>query len=121
MIQVVDGDLAKVMSWYDNEWGYSRQLVCEALSSPVLALVRSQWSDVFVEAMSPTNQVQLSECPEPFRLKENHVRRRVGPQKTGNPVSSGNIRDMAIGLPLASLDITLIETLERLCQPSAGI
>jgi glyceraldehyde 3-phosphate dehydrogenase len=27
MTQVVDGDLVKVMSWYDNEWGYSSQLV----------------------------------------------------------------------------------------------
>jgi glyceraldehyde 3-phosphate dehydrogenase len=32
MTQVVDGDLIKVMSWYDNEWGYSSQLVREALS-----------------------------------------------------------------------------------------
>ena len=31
MTQVVDGDLVKVMSWYDNEWGYSSQLVREAL------------------------------------------------------------------------------------------
>jgi glyceraldehyde 3-phosphate dehydrogenase (phosphorylating) len=31
MTQVVDGDLIKVMSWYDNEWGYSSQLVREAL------------------------------------------------------------------------------------------
>ena len=31
MTQVVDGDLIKVMSWYDNEWGYSSQLVLEAL------------------------------------------------------------------------------------------
>ena len=30
MSQVVDGDLVKVMSWYDNEWGYSSQLVREA-------------------------------------------------------------------------------------------
>lgn len=30
MIQVVDGDLVKVMSWYDNEWGYSSQMVREA-------------------------------------------------------------------------------------------
>jgi glyceraldehyde 3-phosphate dehydrogenase (phosphorylating) len=28
--QVVDGDLLKVMSWYDNEWGYSCQMVREA-------------------------------------------------------------------------------------------
>ncbi len=31
MTLVVDGDLVKVMSWYDNEWGYSSQLVREAL------------------------------------------------------------------------------------------
>jgi glyceraldehyde 3-phosphate dehydrogenase len=32
MTQVVDGDLVKVMSWYDNEWGYSSQIVREAAS-----------------------------------------------------------------------------------------
>jgi glyceraldehyde 3-phosphate dehydrogenase len=31
MTQVVDGDLVKVMSWYDNEWGYASQMVREAL------------------------------------------------------------------------------------------
>ena len=31
MTQVVDGDLVKVMSWYDNEWGYSSQMIKEAL------------------------------------------------------------------------------------------
>jgi glyceraldehyde 3-phosphate dehydrogenase len=31
MTHVVDGDLLKVMSWYDNEWGYSNQLVREAV------------------------------------------------------------------------------------------
>lgn len=31
MTQVVDGDLVRVMSWYDNEWGYSNQLVREAV------------------------------------------------------------------------------------------
>jgi glyceraldehyde 3-phosphate dehydrogenase len=30
MTQVVDGDLVKVMSWYDNEWGYANQMVKEA-------------------------------------------------------------------------------------------
>lgn len=27
MTRVVDGDLVKVMSWYDNEWGYANRLV----------------------------------------------------------------------------------------------
>jgi glyceraldehyde 3-phosphate dehydrogenase (phosphorylating) len=31
MTHVVDGDLLKVMSWYDNEWGYSSQMVREAV------------------------------------------------------------------------------------------
>ena len=26
MTQVVDGDLVKVMAWYDNEWGYANQM-----------------------------------------------------------------------------------------------
>ncbi len=31
MTKVVDGDLVKVLSWYDNEWGYSNRLVEMAL------------------------------------------------------------------------------------------
>jgi glyceraldehyde 3-phosphate dehydrogenase len=31
MTQVVDGDLVKVMSWYDNEWGYANQMVRAAV------------------------------------------------------------------------------------------
>ncbi|EIM63257.1 type I glyceraldehyde-3-phosphate dehydrogenase [Desulfobacter postgatei] len=31
MTQVVGGDLLKIMSWYDNEWGYSSQMVREAI------------------------------------------------------------------------------------------
>jgi glyceraldehyde 3-phosphate dehydrogenase len=27
MTQVVDGDLVKVLSWYDNEWGYVSQMI----------------------------------------------------------------------------------------------
>lgn len=30
MTQVVDGDLVKVMAWYDNEWGYANQMMREA-------------------------------------------------------------------------------------------
>lgn len=29
--QVVDGDLLKVLSWYDNEWGYASQMVREGV------------------------------------------------------------------------------------------
>ena len=31
MTRVVGGDLAKVMCWYDNEWGFTNQMVREAL------------------------------------------------------------------------------------------
>jgi glyceraldehyde 3-phosphate dehydrogenase len=30
MTQVVDGDLVKVLSWYDNEWGYASQMIRDA-------------------------------------------------------------------------------------------
>lgn len=33
MTQVVDGDLIKIMSWYDNEWGYANQMVRQVVSS----------------------------------------------------------------------------------------
>lgn len=32
MTRVVDGTLVKVMSWYDNEWGFTHQMIREALS-----------------------------------------------------------------------------------------
>lgn len=31
LTQVVDGNLVKVTSWYDNEWGYANQLIRQAL------------------------------------------------------------------------------------------
>lgn len=30
LTQVIDGDLVKVMAWYDNEWGYANRLVEQA-------------------------------------------------------------------------------------------
>jgi glyceraldehyde 3-phosphate dehydrogenase len=32
LTRVVDGDLVKIMGWYDNEWGYANQMLREALS-----------------------------------------------------------------------------------------
>lgn len=32
MTQVVDGDLLKLMCWYDNEWGYTNQMIRHAVS-----------------------------------------------------------------------------------------
>jgi glyceraldehyde 3-phosphate dehydrogenase len=29
LTKVIDGDLVKIMSWYDNEWGYASQMVRE--------------------------------------------------------------------------------------------
>jgi glyceraldehyde 3-phosphate dehydrogenase len=31
MTRVVDGDLVKILSWYDNEWGFTNQMVKEAV------------------------------------------------------------------------------------------
>jgi glyceraldehyde 3-phosphate dehydrogenase len=39
MTQVVDGDLVKVMSWYDNEWGYASQMVRQAVSMALIVPV----------------------------------------------------------------------------------
>lgn len=32
MTRVVDGDLLKVMTWYDNEWGFTNQMVRQILN-----------------------------------------------------------------------------------------
>jgi glyceraldehyde 3-phosphate dehydrogenase len=32
LTKVIDGDLIKVMSWYDNERGYANQMLREALA-----------------------------------------------------------------------------------------
>jgi glyceraldehyde 3-phosphate dehydrogenase len=40
LTQVVDGDLVKLFSWYDNEWGYSAQLIVWPKTLPLLARER---------------------------------------------------------------------------------
>jgi glyceraldehyde 3-phosphate dehydrogenase len=32
MTQVVGGNLLKVMAWYDNEWGYTNQMIRKAVA-----------------------------------------------------------------------------------------
>jgi glyceraldehyde 3-phosphate dehydrogenase len=32
LTKVIDGDLLKIMSWYDNEWGYANQMLREAVT-----------------------------------------------------------------------------------------
>jgi glyceraldehyde 3-phosphate dehydrogenase len=32
LTKVIDGDLVKIMSWYDNEWGYANQMLREAVA-----------------------------------------------------------------------------------------
>jgi glyceraldehyde 3-phosphate dehydrogenase len=41
MTQVVGGNLVKVMSWYDNEWGYASQMVRQAVSMALIVPVES--------------------------------------------------------------------------------
>jgi glyceraldehyde 3-phosphate dehydrogenase len=41
MTQVVGGDLVKVMSWYDNEWGYASQMIRQAVSMAQIVPVES--------------------------------------------------------------------------------
>jgi glyceraldehyde 3-phosphate dehydrogenase len=41
MTQVIDGDLVKIMAWYDNEWGYAAQMVRQAKRWP--AQPRHRW------------------------------------------------------------------------------
>jgi glyceraldehyde 3-phosphate dehydrogenase len=31
MTRVVDSDLLKVMTWYDNEWGFTNQMIRQIL------------------------------------------------------------------------------------------
>jgi glyceraldehyde 3-phosphate dehydrogenase len=33
MTRVVDGDLVKIMAWYDNEWGFTNQMIRQILST----------------------------------------------------------------------------------------
>jgi len=35
MTRVVDGDLLKVMAWYDNEWGFTNQMIRQILEIKV--------------------------------------------------------------------------------------
>jgi glyceraldehyde 3-phosphate dehydrogenase len=38
MTRVVDQTLVKVMSWYDNEWGFACQMIREAFTALGLAV-----------------------------------------------------------------------------------
>lgn len=41
MTRVVDGDLLKVMTWYDNEWGFVNQMVREILNLAEIKMLES--------------------------------------------------------------------------------
>ena len=42
--QVIDGRLARVLSWYDNEWGFSTRMADTALAMAQVALrVAARW------------------------------------------------------------------------------
>ena len=39
MTRVVDGDLVKVMAWYDNEWGFTNQMVRQIKELSAVAIL----------------------------------------------------------------------------------
>jgi glyceraldehyde 3-phosphate dehydrogenase len=45
MTRVVDNTLVKVMSWYDNEWGFTHQMVREVKDMLGFALPRDRLSE----------------------------------------------------------------------------
>lgn len=42
LTKVIDGDLVKIMSWYDNEWGYANQMLKR----------RCWWAEDYVESIA---------------------------------------------------------------------
>lgn len=54
LTKVVDGDLVKVLSWYDNEWGYANQMLREARS--VTSSTGDQSPQAHVEESLATHQ-----------------------------------------------------------------
>jgi glyceraldehyde 3-phosphate dehydrogenase len=43
MTRVVDGDLLKVMTWYDNEWGFTNQMIRQILQNYKLANLQDKF------------------------------------------------------------------------------
>lgn len=77
--QVVDGDMLKVMAWYDNEWGYSNRLVEQVVAvgnfsgttstetAPVeqVSTETSEPSVVVEDTLAPTPDEQQAMSTEP--------------------------------------------------------
>ena len=58
LTRVIGGDLVKLMSWYDNEWGYANQLVREAVSLAGSVTPRSG-----AESVAPADAPAISPFP----------------------------------------------------------
>lgn len=61
MTQVVDGDLVKIMSWYDNEWGYTNQMIRGAVRIANVIAARKEALTRRVEYSQTDEQEQVSE------------------------------------------------------------
>ena len=57
--KVMDGTLVRVMSWYDNEWGFSNRMVDTAVAMGKLILTPPAMSDLSVAVVSVPVRYQV--------------------------------------------------------------
>jgi hypothetical protein len=57
---VVDGTLVKVMAWYDNEWGFTHQMIREARSILGVLVMSSSLSSYLTAPSDAEDHQRLS-------------------------------------------------------------
>jgi glyceraldehyde 3-phosphate dehydrogenase len=99
LTKVVDGNLVKVMVWYDNEWGYSNRLV-EIVADVGKALNTSQTSSDASTSSNSADEKQL-EAPDMEDFLPTHAQPEVG--QVEGPHMSGEEHQPVEGIPAAEL------------------
>lgn len=75
LTKVIEGNLANVFAWYDNEWGYSKRLVelalkvGESIKSPERGVSESK-SEVAPNEKKDTDKSSLKKKPQKFFLRK---------------------------------------------------